>query len=547
MIFFHSMKYRLICLGIALVIAGVVLRLFVALPFAQDLLQNSTSIQQLSMASYVASDIGQSLQSRHILIDRLGAMLPSNIIQQPANLARWLQERQHLNPLFDGGLLLLRPDGHGLLAQYPEESGRATQDYSNADWFRAALRSGRPAWGKPQRVQGQGEPILTIAIPVYDASRHVVAILAGISTLNMHGFIARLQTAQRETQSQFLIISPADKLIVGASNPTLVLSPVPAPGTNPLHDRAMAGYRGTGVALNKYGEEALSSIVTVPGSEWFVVTSMPTKIVFQPIEAMRTFVIKNTLIAMVVLIAILTWLLPRILRPLTNAARAIRSMADGQRPLAPLPVKLQDEVGDFLNGFNYLLARLNEKEIALKSSQTQLKKLAHHDSVTGLYNRTMLDDRLQQALVQTERVGMHFALLFCDLDNFKPINDQFGHQTGDLILQQVAERLMAGRRETDTVARFGGDEFTILLTNLYDARGAASNVAKQLLAKTSTPFIIGEQTFSISLSIGIALHLGANASASQLISQADIAMYQAKRAGKNGFHIFENELAPSTV
>ena len=152
--------------------------------------------------------------------------------------------------------------------------------------------------------------------------------------------------------------------------------------------------------------------------------------------------------------------------------------------------------------------------------------MAHHDSLTGLYNRAMLEDRLQQALARAEREGSHFALLFCDLDDFKPINDQFGHEAGDAILRQVAARLLDGRRRTDTVARLGGDEFVVLLTDLDDARSSAISVAQQLLAMIGTPFDIEDKTFTLGASIGIALYSGASISPSQLMSQADIAMYQ---------------------
>lgn len=536
---FQSMKVRLIALGATLVVAGVLLRLLVALPFAQGLLRDTMAAQQLSIATYVARDIDHSIRARRTLIGELAAALPPALLQQPRNLVPWLAERQRLNPLFDSGLLVLRPDGSGLLAQYPVVAGRDALLFANSDWFQAALRAGLPVMSKPQRGRAGGEPILIMAAPVRDAAGQVVAVLAGVVALNAPGFLDRLQEIGLGATGGFLLISPADQLVVGASDPAMVLQPPPALGVDPLHDRAMAGYRGTGIARDPNGMQELSAMATVPSTGWYVVARMPAAEVFHPIAAMRGFVLKSTLVMMASVIALLMLLLPRILRPLTDAAGSMRAMADGIRPLAPLPLRHRDEVGDLVLGFNYLVARLREKETALSESAARLKFMAHHDGLTGLYNRAMLEDRLQQALARAERDGSHFALLFCDLDDFKPINDQFGHAAGDAILRQVAARLLDGRRRTDTVARFGGDEFVVLLTDLDDARGTAAGVAQQLLAAIGMPFDIEGKTFVLGASIGIALYYGTGISAAQLMSQADIAMYQAKRAGKHGYRVFD--------
>lgn len=539
---FHSMKFRLIALGVLLIVAGVVLRLCVALPFAQGLLRDLVTAEQLSIATYVARDIDNSIQARRALLGELAATLPPALLQQPGNLALWIAQRQRVNPLFNSGLLVLRPDGGGLLAQYPVALGRDRLAFSDSDWFQAALHADAPVTSKPRRGRASGEPILVMAAPVRDAAGRAVAVLAGVVALNAPGFLDLLQEIRLGASGSFLLISPADRLFVGASDPAMVLQPTPAPGMNLLHDRAVAGYRGTSISVDANGIENLLVTATVPSTGWFVVARIPTAEVFHPITAMRGLVWKGTLAALAAMVAILMLLLPRMLRPLTDAARSMREMADGRRQLAPLPVKRQDEVGDLVLGFNYLVARLHEKEAALKTSEARLGFMAHHDALTGLYNRAMLEDRLQQALVRAERDGSHFALLFCDLDNFKPTNDQFGHEAGDAILRLVAARLLEGRRRTDTVARFGGDEFVVLLTDLDDARGAAVSVAQQLLAAIGLPFDIEGKAHSIGISIGIALYSGASVSASRLLSQADTAMYQAKRAGKYRFCVFDQAL-----
>ena len=388
---------------------------------------------------------------------------------------------------------------------------------------------------------------MVMATALRDGGGHVVAVLAGVALLNAPGFLNLLENTRLGASGGLLLISPSDHLFVAASDPAMVLKPTPPAGVNALHDRAMAGFRGTGITVNASGVEEISAMASVPSTGWFVVARMPTAEAFRPIVVLRSFALKSALVMMAVLLAVLLLLLPRMLRPLTEAARLMRDMADGKKDLAPLPVIREDEVGNLVKGFNYLVTRLQQKEAELKASEARLEFMAHHDPLTRLPNRALLEDRLQQALARAERDHSQVALLFCDLDGFKPINDQHGHITGDAVLCQVAERLNDGRRRTDTVARLGGDEFVILLADLDDARATASFVAEQCLAEVAKPFAVEGQTLKLGASIGIALHKGPSVATANLLSQADIAMYQAKRAGKGAFAIFEeNDAIPQS-
>ncbi|GAB2901334.1 GGDEF domain-containing protein [Paralcaligenes sp. KSB-10] len=541
---FQSMKFRLIALGAVLVILGLILRLAVGLPFAQEQLRDLVAAQQLSIASYIASDINQRVVERRSLISELAAVVPLSLVQRPDELAAWFKDRERLNPLFSG-LRAIRPDG-GVLAAYPALGGQSQHVFFGEKWFQAALVADAPVMSRPQRDPANGQPIIIMATPVRDADHRVVAVLAGVTALDGPGFLGRLKETRLGTTGGFLLISPADKLFVGSSDPSMMLTPTPPPGVNLLHDRAMAGYRGTGVTINAHGVKELSAMVSVPSTGWFVVARMPTTEAFQPIEVLRGMVVKGSFVALLVMLAALLLVMPRILRPLTETAHAMRQMADGKRELEPLPVQRADEIGGLVLGFNYLVGRLREKETALRANEASMEFLAHHDSLTGLYNRVILEDRLLQALARAGRNNSCFALLFFDLDYFKPINDDHGHNVGDAVLVQVATRLLEGRRRLDTVARLGGDEFVILMTdlvNIDEARAGAGSVARQCLAAICEPYIIDGKTFRLSASIGIALHSGLSVSSSQLMSQADIAMYRAKRAGKNGICFFEEEMA----
>jgi diguanylate cyclase (GGDEF)-like protein len=171
----------------------------------------------------------------------------------------------------------------------------------------------------------------------------------------------------------------------------------------------------------------------------------------------------------------------------------------------------------------------------------QLSYLARYDPLTGLINRTLFADRLQGAVARSRRDGGLVALMFLDVDNFKDVNDGFGHATGDVVLRQIAQRLRWSVRESDTVARLGGDEFTVILEGGHRVEDAG-RVATKILTSVTAPYQVGGQELRITASIGIAMYPVDGEDADELLRAADIAMYSAKAAGKNTYQYFTREL-----
>ena len=178
---------------------------------------------------------------------------------------------------------------------------------------------------------------------------------------------------------------------------------------------------------------------------------------------------------------------------------------------------------------------------SLKESQEQLERLAHHDSLTGLPNRLLFQARLQHALERARREGERVAVLCFDLDHFKNINDSLGHPAGDRLLQGVTQRLLYSVREEDTVARFGGDEFTLLLENLHEAKDAGL-VAEKVLKVLARPFDLDGQESYVTGSIGISLFPDDGQDITSLLKNADSALYQAKEHGRNNYHYYTEDL-----
>jgi diguanylate cyclase (GGDEF)-like protein/PAS domain S-box-containing protein len=184
-----------------------------------------------------------------------------------------------------------------------------------------------------------------------------------------------------------------------------------------------------------------------------------------------------------------------------------------------------------------------------KAAEEEIKNLAFYDPLTGLPNRRLLIDRLQQALAASARSKMYGAVLFLDLDNFKTLNDTLGHDVGDLLLQQVGERLTATSREDDTIARIGGHEFVVILENLSTQLVEAAEHAKVICDKYLTilneSYMLSKYECLSSPSIGITLFNDHQSGIEELLKQADIAMYQAKKAGRNAMRFFDPKMQDS--
>ena len=176
----------------------------------------------------------------------------------------------------------------------------------------------------------------------------------------------------------------------------------------------------------------------------------------------------------------------------------------------------------------------------LKQHEKQLEHIAHYDALTGIPNRVLLADRLQQALAHTKREGSILAVCYLDLDGFKLVNDTMGHEAGDKVLIEVTQRIKDTIRGDDTVARLGGDEFAVLLLGLNAADECSASL-NRLLEVISQPIEIRNKQFEVSASIGVALYPGDDRDADTLLRHADQAMYSAKQSGKNRYYLYDAE------
>jgi diguanylate cyclase (GGDEF)-like protein/PAS domain S-box-containing protein len=207
------------------------------------------------------------------------------------------------------------------------------------------------------------------------------------------------------------------------------------------------------------------------------------------------------------------------------------------------------------NGGVEKLMGITEDITERKTAEELIHNLAFHDTLTQIPNRRLLLDRLGQAMALSKRSGRYGAVMFLDLDNFKPLNDTHGHEVGDLLLIEVAQRLTRCVREMDTVARIGGDEFVVMLSEVDADKNIAGEkagiVAEHVRTTLAAPYLLtrkheGEVTTTVehhcTSSIGVVLYIGHDASQEDILKWADMAMYQAKKDGRNNIRFFDKQI-----
>ena len=267
------------------------------------------------------------------------------------------------------------------------------------------------------------------------------------------------------------------------------------------------------------------------------------------------------MVLVLISIAITVFFTKRLIAPIRDLMRAAGAVAAGKLDVY-VPVSSSDELGLLTHTFNHMTHRLFEAQAEVSNNQRTLEekvtqrtkeleiataqayKLAQHDILTGLPNRALLNQRLKQIIAQAARDGHQVACLFLDFDHFKRINDTLGHDAGDRLLQAVAQRLTTAVRESDTVARLGGDEFVVVLPGLDPDKATfeTMNVITRVRESFLAPFRLGDQTPTLTCSIGVSVYPVDAADPGAVIKQADTAMYAAKDAGRNGYRFYTADM-----
>lgn len=387
---------------------------------------------------------------------------------------------------------------------------------------------------------GEERPALQVAAPVHDANNKAIGVV--VINVDLQGLFAQLAVDLPPELKLYLANGQGDFLI------------------HPEVSRSFAFDRGQSARVQEEFPEAAALLNSGSQHRHYVVTTgrhtvdtsetLVAAFVYQSLQglesedefilglsqpldsvlaeserlAAETLSIVLSFSALAVLLAI--FLARALVRPLSQIVSEVRRFsADGT--IGALPVKHRDEIGELAQSIEQMEAQIHKQIEDLHEQQDRLDHLASHDSLTGLPNRRLFLDRLDQALARAKRQETQLALLFVDLDRFKLINDTHGHHAGDAVLQAVAQRLRGLLRETDTAARIGGDEFIVLIEGACDD-DAIDQVARKVQAALTLPIPYQDIELVSGGSIGVGRYPEDGTTASPLIAAADQAMYRSK-------------------
>lgn len=530
----RSIVIRLLLLATLLVVSATLIRfIFLMGVIRSDLIQTEL-LQQEALAKQVASNIEEKLLERKKFLGHLAETLPVELLQDEGKLKDRLSSRYDVYPVLNGGIFVTDLDGR-VMADFPEQQGRKGMVYADRDYFQGAL-AGKFTVGKPVIGRALNEPALPMAAPVRDEHGQVKAVLVGVSKIYATGFLDVIQHGRIGDQGGYLLLSPAEQIYVAAGKPELTLTTIAKTGAGSLYEKAMAGHLENGLAVNAEGVEELLAFATVSSTGWLVVARLPSSEALALIVNLKNHILRSSLLALIVILLMMYFSLVVFFRPLRRSAELANNMSNGDLPMQALPVVHDDEVGLLTKAFNRLMQKLLD-------SQSELAGMVRRDALTGLPNRLYLTEKIQEALARAKRKEGRVALLYLDLDGFKPVNDGFGHEAGDQALVDIANRLSAIVRQVDTLARVGGDEFVVLISGLSDdldiAEAAVITISNKYIAALQEVLTVKGQPVQIGVSIGIALGDG-DSTVESLMSAADNAMYAAKKAGRGRYSLAED-------
>ncbi|MEI6557766.1 MAG: ATP-binding protein [Rhodospirillaceae bacterium] len=376
-----SLKARVTVLTLALFVAGIWLLAFRATQEMRQGFQEEIAAQQSTMVHYIAGGIEDQISSRVNALSAVAARIRPEWLNDSPVLAEFLSQRLTILGLFKFGLFAIRTDGTAV-ADYPVLPGRTGMVFDQLEYFREVMATRRPAIGKPRLGQFSQQPVVVIAVPIRDAAGAVIGVLAGSNPIAGTEMFNTVHLNPDQARMDIHVFSRRDSLFVTSTDATRILQPAPSAGRNRQHDRYMAGWEGSGVAVSSRGVEELSSAAGVPGTSWFVVAVLPTEVAFSRIATAERRLYREAA-GLSLVLSLLIWLfLYREMAPLSRHAAALRRMTAGEQPLQTARVEGSAEIRQLIESFNQLCVRLRQQEAVLQESEGRFRHLA--DSVPVL-------------------------------------------------------------------------------------------------------------------------------------------------------------------
>jgi diguanylate cyclase (GGDEF)-like protein len=403
-------------------------------------------------------------------------------------------------------------------------------------------------------LDGYGKPSVVVATPVYSANNGVFGVI--VINVDLEKMFALIETDVPDgidviatNSAGDYILHPDPEKTFGFDKGARMLMQDDLAITQRIFSGELSSIVTEVQDFRFPDKQAVISLTKVPfateSDEKYIVLGLISNL-DAVLEDSRQLGITSLQISLAfgILFVLLSLILARkITTPLQRMATTFARFKQGD-PVPELSINRNDELGLLARNFSIMAKKLNAQLMELNAQRQYLHKVAHHDALTGLPNRILLEDRIEQALISARRDKAEIAVMLVDLDDFKPVNDKYGHDIGDKLLQECAARMLTCIRETDTVARYGGDEFMIIISARelqlrgMSARHISRQVADKIRSALGQSLKIENFLLNISCSIGIALYPQDGDDKNTLIKHADLAMYYAKSTGRNNVKLY---------
>jgi len=361
----HSVKIRVTLSVLAIFLMSLWSLSYYASAMLRKDMQQMLGTQQFSTVSYVATEVNHELADRVEALETVAASVNPATLSNTTTMQTFLERLPLLQRLFNGGVIAFRLDGTAI-AEAPLAAGRVGINYMDIDTIAAALKEGKSTIGRPVVGKKLLAPVFGMTAPIRDAQGQVIGAVSGVINLDQPSFLDRITEARYGTTGRYLLVAPQYRMVVTATDKSHRIEILPSPGSNPLLDRFIQGYEGSGVVVDAFDVEVLVSAKGVPVAGWYVAAVLPTAEAFAPIVDMQGRMLLAT-VFLTLLAGFLTWwLIKHQLTPIFATARTLAAMSNTSQPPQPLPVTRQDEIGQLIGGFNRLLETLVQREEELR-------------------------------------------------------------------------------------------------------------------------------------------------------------------------------------
>jgi diguanylate cyclase (GGDEF)-like protein len=443
----------------------------------------------------------------------------------------WFLDHQRSELIFDLGypdfIYLMTPD----------------TDYTTTDWMTLASPERNPSretkWTPPLFDKVSGTWMVSTVHPLDIAGKWVGTLGQDVQLSLLFDYIDTIsdkysgeQHLLRDTQGDFILAGPWQQQLESQVE-AFSIDPKETELLSLLSQTCTNSAQLMG-EVHVEGRSYQAVAVNIQPMNWAYINLIPTEAIVAPLVKMVYFAALFLVITVLLITLLINGVIRKVIsKPIEQLVLRTRLFATGVKP--------EPESDWGCHEVNELAQALDLMNEDLDRETNRLAFMATHDDLTELPNRSLLEDRLEQVVARSKRHNTKAAVLFLDLDQFKIINDSLGHSFGDKILKMVAERITFQLREEDTVARFGGDEFVVIVADFEHMQGV-SNIAEKLLFVINQPYIIDGYDLSISGSIGISICPDDSDVAETLIQNADTAMYQSKKLGRNDYQFYTQEI-----